>query len=386
MGRQKPQGTSLPWKPPPIPLLENALSAFVPDFPLAHFPEAPNGLFNPPTADQSCQLEPPTAAQQPPILSSPLVPYETTVSGFNPGHAAPIIDDPHAQLHLGFRHSCWLPRRQRTLTCLQHSLEGKNSIDRFCACGSVAWVMKSDDLAGRHRLQVNRCRNRWCIPCATEKARMVARNVKEFVADRTVRFLTFTLKSNDQPLSAQLDRLYKTFKKLRHLPQFKRALTGGVIFFEVKLNKTATAWHPHLHVLAEGSYIDARSLSKTWLELTGDSFIVDIRQVPPGGAVAGYVAKYAGKALEARTWDFPDRLVEAMVAFRGRRFFTTFGSWVNCDLSKRPEDDCGWIAVGPLHVFMSRAAAGDAYAASVIRSLSRSDANVVDYDQNPDTS
>lgn len=355
-------------------------------FPEPHSPEAPNGFSHPPTVYSTPDGNGHWTPSEAPLASSPLVPLETNVSGLHLGHAAPLIDDAKSQLHLGFRHSCWLPRRQRTLECLQRSLAGKNEIERFCQCGTIAWVLKSDDLSGRHRLATNRCRCRWCVPCATEKARLVARNVKEFAGKRVVRFLTFTLKHSEQPLNEQMDRLYKTFKKLRHLPRYRKLITGGVAFFEVKLTADATHWHPHLHVLCEGSYIAKEMLKKDWLELTSDSYIVDIRAVPTGGAIAGYVAKYAGKALEARTWNYPDRLVEAIVAFRGRRLFTTFGAWTNCDLSKRPEDDCGWTAVAPLHVFMSRAADGDAYCASVIRSLSRSDSDVVDSDPSPDTS
>jgi hypothetical protein len=36
-------------------------------------------------------------------------------------------------------------------------------------------------------------------------------------------------------------------------------------------------WHPHLHVIAEGRFLDKHALSAAWHHATGDSFVVDIR-------------------------------------------------------------------------------------------------------------
>lgn len=351
-----------------------------------HVPEAPSGLFTPTstatTPVQSDHNSPITCPEH----SSSLVPLETSVSGFNRNFVEPDVSRPETQLHLAFRHSSWLPRRQRTLVLLKQAGENHKALERFCTCGSIAWVMKSDDTTGRHRLQCSHCRSRWCVPCAVEKARLIARNVKAFTEKRTVRFVTFTLRHTTQPLTEQMDRLARSFKELRRKPQYRRAMNGGVFFFEIKLNRDGTHWHPHLHALVEGEFIAQQMLSTDWKTVTGDSYVVDIRKVPNNGCVAGYVAKYAGKAVEARLLEYSEKFCEAVLAFRGRRLFTTFGTWTKCDLSKRPTDDVGWVAIAPLHEVITRASAGDAWAQAVIRQLKRSNADVSDLDVNPDTS
>lgn len=354
--------------------------------PQSHFPEAPLGFFTHQTTHQHTPEDDIQGTAANAQRSSSLDTLETSVSGSNKTLADESPCDPGPQLNLGFRHTCWLSRRHRTFQLLRQVGGSPNVLERFSNCGSIAWVLKADDTTGRYRIACNRCRSRWCVPCATEKARLIARNVKAFTEGKTVRFLTLTLKHSNQPLTEQMDRLALAFKDLRRREKYRKLMPGGVFFFEVKLTKDGTRWHPHLHALVEGQFIDQRMLSTDWLEATGDSYIVDIRKVPGNGAVAGYVAKYAGKALEARTLDFPDKFAEAVIAFRSRRLFTTFGTWTNCDLSKRPPDDVGWTAVAPLHTVIANAANGDPWAVLLLRQLKRSTVDVVNLNPTPDTS
>ena len=50
--------------------------------------------------------------------------------------------------------------------------------------------------------------------------------------------------------------------------------------YEIKRGQGSGLWHPHLHMIA-GREVepDAEMLSREWHEITGDSFIVDVRPI-----------------------------------------------------------------------------------------------------------
>ena len=77
-------------------------------------------------------------------------------------------------------------------------------------------------------------------------------------------------------------------------------------------NEKTGEWHPHLHIFGVlEEWIDQESLAETWHEITGDSYIVDIRRVRKhkelgyGKAIAE-VCKYAlkfGDLSVEKTWE-----------------------------------------------------------------------------------
>jgi hypothetical protein len=77
----------------------------------------------------------------------------------------------------------------------------------------------------------------------------------------------------------------------------------------------------HQHLVIDCDYIPQNTLSKYWKTVTGDSYIVDIRQVAPTKdglkGVARYMAKYLTKGCE----------VDLSLAeqFHGKRFFQSWG-------------------------------------------------------------
>ena len=53
---------------------------------------------------------------------------------------------------------------------------------------------------------------------------------------------------------------------------------GQCIHTKTHTTKTGE-WHPHVHMFALlDTWIDQEHLSETWHEITGDSFVVDIRR------------------------------------------------------------------------------------------------------------
>lgn len=104
-------------------------------------------------------------------------------------------------------------------------------------------------------------------------------------------------------------------------------IAGAVWSYEVKRGKNSGEWHPHAHavVLAEVEPDQVR-LSAEWHQLTGDSFVVDVRPIADDVA-SGFVEvfKYAVKFSEMEprdTWHAwetlrGEHLVQSCGVFRG---------------------------------------------------------------------
>lgn len=285
--------------------------------------------------------------------------------------AAARIHDP-GTLSTTFRHSGWTHDRQLVARSMARTEQPLARRSEFAGCGSHAYVIRSLDNPALYRIAGSACHDRFCLPCATERARGIALNVIEHVAGREVRFLTLTLKHTDRPLPDQLDHLYKSFSDLRRRTFWKRRVTGGIAFLEVVLSESDGLWHPHLHILIEGSYIPKRELSSLWCQITDGSFIVKIKAVKDNRKCASYVTKYASKPFNNSFIAQADALDEAVAAFKGRKLLMTFGTWRGLQLVEKP-DDAAWEHVAPLEVVIFRAAHGDAEARSILASLTDAD-------------
>ena len=73
----------------------------------------------------------------------------------------------------------------------------------------------------------------------------------------------------------QIKRMRKSFSRLLHRKFFKARIQGG--FYVVHLTNIGNGWHPHMHVVYKGEFIPKAMIVKAWGELTGDSYIVDIK-------------------------------------------------------------------------------------------------------------
>jgi len=270
-----------------------------------------------------------------------------------------------------FRHSFWLRRRHATIAVLNHGTISTESFERFASCGTNAWVCTHPDHPDEVRVSANCCRSRWCEACAGEKRRVVTRNVREYCAGRELRFLTLTTRSTDGPLVDALDHLIGAWRKLRHTKEGRQRLKGGVAFVEITFNQKTRRWHPHLHVLYEGAYFAHEQLKQLWLLITKDSYIVDIRRVPNAARAAGYVAKYAAKAIDHHIWQDSEAFHEAVTALRGRRTIITFGTWVRAGLTRMPPADAGWAPIAPLYRVLQDARGGKPESIRLVKLLMR---------------
>lgn len=267
-----------------------------------------------------------------------------------------------------FRHGCWRPLRGRVLRALVETGQSINRRLRFATCGSTFHVLQSTTDPTKYRLAANACHDRFCLPCASERARIVAFNMQEHLATNPCRFITLTIKSDSEPLEELLEKLYSSFKRLRTHKTWKRTQAGGIAFLEIKWNDKTERWHPHFHVLAQGKFIAHDQLRKAWKEITGDSHIVDVRLVRDNRHATAYVTKYASKPFEAKMLRTYDRLCEAINALRARRMILTFGTWKGVRVTRSPEPG-EWAKVGTVAALARLAITGDNHAETIIRTV-----------------
>lgn len=257
-----------------------------------------------------------------------------------------------------FRHSGWRHHRRLVYESLQRTQQSATRFAAFADCGSQAYIYRSLDPPYIYRLAGSSCHDKFCTPCARDRSRCIATNVLNHMKGDVARFITLTLKHSDASLLDQVRRLQKAFSRLRTAKVWKRHVVGGAAFVEIKWIPESQAWHPHFHVICQGRYFPQQALSAAWWRITGDSFITDIRFVQDEHNIARYIVKYAGKPLNNSFVNRPDRLDEAVEAFRGRRLCHTFGTWRGLQLTKSPcERD--WVALGTFHDTALHALAGD---------------------------
>jgi hypothetical protein len=163
--------------------------------------------------------------------------------------------------------------------------------------------------------------------------------------DQPARFLTLTLKTNDGPLSTQIDRLYHCFATLRNQPFWRQAVYGGCAFTEIKWSSSAHGWNVHVHCLLHGIYVRKPNLWRAWWAITGDSMIVDIKMVHDHATIGRYITKYVSKPLGNTFLNRPAQLDEMITAMAGRRLCITFGTWRGIKLTQRPTPG-EWISIG----------------------------------------
>lgn len=277
-----------------------------------------------------------------------------------------------ANLSTTFRHSGWQRSRRLVLEALARTQQPQTRLANFAGCGSFAYVLQSIDDPAIFRLAGSSCHDRFCLPCARERSHAIANNVIDRIENKKIRFLTLTVKSKSEDLKTLLARLYSAFAALRRRAYWQKHVTGGVAFLEVKWSASATRWHPHFHILIEGSYMNHAKLKQMWHQITKDSYIIDIRLVRSLDHAARYVTKYASKPFNNTFVNRKLLLDEAVLALKGRKLATTFGSWRGVTLA-RPIDKTGWKKVCSLEQLITDAAHNLPAARAIISALTDTD-------------
>jgi hypothetical protein len=204
------------------------------------------------------------------------------------------------------------------------------------------------------RVTSNHCRNRWCPMCASSRANAVSAQVQEWLNKASFpKMLTLTLAHSDRPLFDQIKELYSAFRKLRKLKYFRERVKGGIWFFQVPRSKDRTAWHPHLHCVIEGDFIDNNWIAREWLRITGHSKIIHVTLLRDFKAAAKEIARYASRPNRLENLS-DESACELVRACRSLRTCGTWGSGRSCSL--RPQivyDKDEWESIGSWQTVIS---------------------------------
>lgn len=133
------------------------------------------------------------------------------------------------------------------------------------------------------------------------------------------RHVILTLKST-YDLESQLDRLVKSFRRLRHRKLWKATQFMG--FYVIEISKGKSGWHAHLHIVSYGLFLPFRKLRSAWYAITKDSFQVWLRWIKPQTDISRYVSKYITKVSDLT---LPE-LTHLDTVTKHRRLFGPFGT------------------------------------------------------------
>ena len=194
-----------------------------------------------------------------------------------------------------------------------------------------------------------RCGDRTCPECRTvDYYRLYNAYAPQIqkLGTHGLKLVTLTQK-NRASLEGCVEDVREAWKKLRRRTPYKEAWKGGLYAVEA-VNK-GRGWHVHLYVLVEGGYVSQKLLAQDWKELTGDSFVVDTREVD---AIYGlkYTLKYLKKAPTVSGY-----AAEYNKVLKGTRLVQAWGSWYG-EVRAKEEDEapklvcavCGhseWIVI-----------------------------------------
>jgi hypothetical protein len=233
--------------------------------------------------------------------------------------------------------------------------QGKAVSQRVTACG--------DYLLFRHFFTVDKvklhaaqfCKAHLLCPlCAIRRgAKALAAYLQRWEAIRlqrpTLRPFLVTLTVKDGPdLAERFNHLHKAQRELwkRKHRIYESALDGveGAVWsYEVKRGQGSGQWHPHLHMIALAEVEpDAETLSREWHEITGDSFIVDVRPISQEDPVSGFIEvfKYAVKFSDQE----PADTVHAWSTLKGKRLLASSGCFRGVDVPDDLADDASDVA------------------------------------------
>jgi hypothetical protein len=230
--------------------------------------------------------------------------------------------------------------------------ESKELRSRAAAIGKCERVWKVavnlTDPTRSRLVPIRHCRQRLCPRCQAIRGRKWQDRVAPLAAECRAegyvpKFVTLTQVSREgEPLRETRRRFEKSFRAFYRSKQFRGRSTGWCASREVTWSNGA--WHYHVHMIADMTYWNQPDLSAFWQSITGDSFIVDIREACEGDERE--ILKYATKALTIPR----DRLAELVHDLRGARMISTGGTWRGrvTDEMLEPDDNVpdGWKMVG----------------------------------------
>lgn len=194
--------------------------------------------------------------------------------------------------------------------------------DRVEKCGTVIGVRSCCSCGHRQAVQT-RC-DLWqmCPTCCRRRGRQMAAELLRHkervpkVKGFRWRMLTLPVK-NTGDAAADVRRLSQAFAKLWRV-NLKRP--GAAAFRAIEFG--ALTGNVHLHAVYYGPWIGQAELSERWHQLTGDSYVVDVRAIEGNRRGISEVAKYAVKLFAVPA----DRAIDFWQAIRGKQTTQRYGA------------------------------------------------------------
>jgi hypothetical protein len=189
-----------------------------------------------------------------------------------------------------------------------------------------------------------RCKKLFCPDCAAERATRLSTQTETRIAEvmRTnsgrLCFLTLTTK-NTLTLESGLMKLKKAFTQFKRKKVFKEHIKGYFGGFDYTFNPKTNDFHIHLHLIVlRGKFWNQSDISDAWRDVTGDSFIVDIREVKNVRKGVKELCKYIVKPLDLLK--MPDAKFREVVEMKkGTRMFISGGCFYNVKLDHADDED-----------------------------------------------
>ena len=227
--------------------------------------------------------------------------------------------------------------------CREGQVPGPSSLDSSSEISRHEVLTLFCASCGHKHVVKLRCGDRTCPVCREKDFwRMFKGYLESVEAIKRPKLLTLTLRNVSTLTRVYIRGLRKSFTKLMHRKWYKERVRGGLQTIEI-VNK-GNGWHVHMHVLLDADYLPQRKIAKDWLEITGDSFVVDIREAGTVKEGLKYCLKYLSKApvLSGHEEEYRD-------AVKGLRLVQPFGSLYGelvMHLPSVPCPECGsvrWI-------------------------------------------
>ena len=176
--------------------------------------------------------------------------------------------------------------------------------------------------------------------------------------------VTLTVKDGED-LAERFDHLKRSQHELwkrRHRGRGSvlAGIAGAVWSYEIKRGSGSGLWHPHLHMVALAEHQpDQVELAREWQEITGDSYIVDVRPISQEDPASGFIEvfKYAVKFSDQE----PADTVHAWQTLRGRRLLASSGAFRGVEVPPELTDSVEDLAGLPYVDLFYRYLAGKGY-------------------------
>lgn len=167
------------------------------------------------------------------------------------------------------------------------------------------------------------CGNRFCEICSRSRMMRIKFRLKDLMEKISLKpgenfsHLVLTIKS-EEDADAMVNKLIKSFAKLRSRKFFKKNFSGGAYVLE--LTYSDNGWHPHIHAIVQNRYYPQGSILSAWREIVGKGGIF-VKRIPKN-AIINYLSKYMCKTELSE-----EKRVDAGNILKGRRLFVAFGKW-----------------------------------------------------------